>query len=296
MVDAHEVRLKTHRPNQKSGHSAAGAVVAKAAESVHSRLKRLVYVDAVILPSGKSMFDVFPAQWTEGMRNSAGRKGEGWYRPPEQSMIFSFFGSDCSDEDKQWLWRKVTPQPVKPYEDKVDLGRFYQLKLPQTYVRCTKPQAGIPHPSASARSCCRWRAETGGKKRAPDSKLYLADAPCGLELRGSLTGLRHFAELDLDLGTEGHSRPHERPKLDVPRRHRFELGDERSAHGRDSPRHPPSGRRSTRRPGALSAVCHLSRIGVQSRGRSAPAIVANERTDMSSDGAASDDPASRSKT
>lgn len=127
-----------------AGHSAAGAVVAKAAESVHSRLKRLVYVDAVILPSGKTMFDVFPAQWTEGMRNSARTQGEGWYLPPEQPMIFSFFGSDCSDEDKRWLWRKVTPQPIKPYEDKVDLGRFYQLKLPQTYVRCTKSQAGIP--------------------------------------------------------------------------------------------------------------------------------------------------------
>jgi pimeloyl-ACP methyl ester carboxylesterase len=127
-----------------AGHSAAGAVVAKAAESVHSRLKNLVYVDAVVLPSGKSMFDVFPAQWTEGMRNSARTQGEGWYMPPEQDMIFSFFASDCSDEDKQWLWRMVTAQPIKPYEDKVDLSRFYQLRIPKTYIKCTKSQAGIP--------------------------------------------------------------------------------------------------------------------------------------------------------
>lgn len=49
------------------GHSAAGAVVAKAAESVHARLTNLVYVDAVVLPSGKSMFEVFPPP--------SGRKG-----------------------------------------------------------------------------------------------------------------------------------------------------------------------------------------------------------------------------
>lgn len=126
------------------GHSAAGSIVAKAAESVHTRLKNLVYVDAVVLPSGKSMFDVFPPQWTEGMRTSARTQGEGWCMPPEQDMIFSFFASDCSDEDKQWLWRMVTPQPIKPYEDKVDLSRFYQLTLPKTYIRCTKSQAGIP--------------------------------------------------------------------------------------------------------------------------------------------------------
>jgi len=126
------------------GHSAAGAVVSKAAESAQPRLKRLVYVDAVVLPSGKSMFDVFPPQWTEGMRNSAKTQGEGWRMPPEQDMIFSFFASDCNDADKQWLWRMVTPQPIKPYEDKVDLSRFYQLSIPKTYIRCTKSQAGIP--------------------------------------------------------------------------------------------------------------------------------------------------------
>ena len=127
-----------------AGHSASGSVVAKAAESVHPRLKALVYVDAVILPSGKAMFDVFPPQWTEGMRASARTRGEGWYLPPEQDMIFSFFASDCSDEDKQWLWRMATPQPIKPYEDRVDLSRFYQLSIPKTYIKCTKSQAGAP--------------------------------------------------------------------------------------------------------------------------------------------------------
>lgn len=57
------------------------------------------------------------------MRTSARTRGEGWYLPPEQDMIFSFFASDCNDEDKQWLWRKVTAQPIKPYEDKVGPGQ-----------------------------------------------------------------------------------------------------------------------------------------------------------------------------
>lgn len=126
------------------GHSAAGAVVAKAAESVHSLLKNLVYVDAAVVPSGKSMFDVFPPQWVEDMRAGAASQGESWYMPTTFGMIIPFFASDFSDADKQWLTSKITPQPIKAYEDKVDLSQFYQLSLVKTYIRCTKSQAGIP--------------------------------------------------------------------------------------------------------------------------------------------------------
>lgn len=132
-----------------AGHSAAGAAVSKAAESVHERLKALVYVDSVILPNGKCMFDVFPPKWAEGMRASARDHGEGYYMPPEQEMMFSFFASDCSDQDKQWVLRMATAQPMKPYEDKVDLKRFYQMEIPKTYIRCTQSQAGLPAETAA---------------------------------------------------------------------------------------------------------------------------------------------------
>jgi pimeloyl-ACP methyl ester carboxylesterase len=38
----------------------------------------------------------------------------------------------------------VTAQPIKPYEDKVDLSQFYQLSIAKTYIKCTKSQGGIP--------------------------------------------------------------------------------------------------------------------------------------------------------
>ncbi len=130
------------------GHSAAGAVVAKAAEFVNDRLKDLVFLDGVVLPSGKSMFDVFPKRWVEDMRASARERGEGWWMPPEQEMIFSFFASDCTDADKQWIWRRVTAQPIKPYEDRVDLDRFQGLAIQKTYIRCTRSTGGLPQRTA----------------------------------------------------------------------------------------------------------------------------------------------------
>ena len=126
------------------GHSAAGAAISKAAEAVQGRLKALVYVDSVVLPSGKSMFDVFPPQWVDQMRGAAARDNDGTAAPPEKQMIYSFFGSDCTDDDKAWLLRMATPQPLKPYEDKIDLSKFYDLDVSKTYIGCTQSQGGLP--------------------------------------------------------------------------------------------------------------------------------------------------------
>lgn len=126
------------------GHSAAGAAISKAAETVHDRLKALVYVDSVVLPSGKAMFDIFPAQWVDQMRGAAARDGDLNAAPPEKQMIYSFFASDCSDDDKAWILRMATAQPLKPYEDKVDLTKFQGLNISKTYIGCKQSQGGLP--------------------------------------------------------------------------------------------------------------------------------------------------------
>lgn len=126
------------------GHSAAGAAISKAAETVHGRLKALVYLDSVVLPSGKSMFDVFPQQWVDQMRGAAKGHGDNNAAPPEKQMIYSFFASDCTDEDKAWVLRMATAQPLKPYEDKVDLTKFYGLDISKTYIGCKQSPGGLP--------------------------------------------------------------------------------------------------------------------------------------------------------
>ena len=68
--------------------------------------------------------------------------------PPEQAMIFSFFASDFDEEDRKWIWRRVTPQPIKPYEDKVDLRRYEALALRKTYIRCTLSLGGMQRATA----------------------------------------------------------------------------------------------------------------------------------------------------
>jgi pimeloyl-ACP methyl ester carboxylesterase len=125
------------------GHSAAGVPISKAAESIYRRLRALVYIDAVVLPSGKSMFDVFPPQWVTDMRGNAEEEGQGYFITTGLAMIMPFFASDFDEDDKRWLSAKMTAQAIKPYEDTVDLDRFYELATPRTYIHCTKSQAGL---------------------------------------------------------------------------------------------------------------------------------------------------------
>ncbi len=63
-------------------------------------------------------------------------------------MIESFFASDCTPEDRAWIWSKVTSQPLRPYEERVDLERFYRLELPKTDVRCTRSMGRVPREAA----------------------------------------------------------------------------------------------------------------------------------------------------
>jgi pimeloyl-ACP methyl ester carboxylesterase len=37
----------------------------------------------------------------------------------------------------------LTPQPLRPWRERVDLSRFYALAIPRTYIRCLR-DAAIP--------------------------------------------------------------------------------------------------------------------------------------------------------
>ena len=38
----------------------------------------------------------------------------------------------------------ATAQPLKPYEDKVDLTKFYGLDIRKTYIGCKQSPGGLP--------------------------------------------------------------------------------------------------------------------------------------------------------
>lgn len=115
------------------GHSFGGSVVQKVAEFVPNRIKRLVFWDAFVLNDGESLSDEFPepAQtFFQQLRESSGNN--------TIMLPFPFFRDTFVNvaplEVAQQIYSKITPEPAKPFYEKLDLKKFYSLNIPRSYI------------------------------------------------------------------------------------------------------------------------------------------------------------------
>jgi len=103
------------------GHSYGGMVITGVADQVPRRIKRLVYIDAVLPQDGESMMQLRPEnveQWTE-LANS---QGDGWRIPP--------------------YWKnpdRDTPQPLATFTEPVSLNNERRLDIPAHYILTIEP-------------------------------------------------------------------------------------------------------------------------------------------------------------
>jgi pimeloyl-ACP methyl ester carboxylesterase len=121
------------------GHSFGGIAISGAADRAARRLRRLVYLDAVILQPGQSALSSVPpevaAQRREAIR-AAG--GIALAVPPTE-----FFGI-AQGPDADWLRRRLTPHPAATYDSPLDIRNPVGNGLPTTYIGCTvNPLASI---------------------------------------------------------------------------------------------------------------------------------------------------------
>jgi pimeloyl-ACP methyl ester carboxylesterase len=113
-------------------HSYGGVVVSGAMETIHERVRSLVLVDAHMPASGQSVFDLVGQERAGQMRQLSATRGGGWYVPVTDA---SWWGLSDPD-DVAWVNSKVTPQPLKTYEDRVgktDRARSH----PCTFIECS---------------------------------------------------------------------------------------------------------------------------------------------------------------
>jgi pimeloyl-ACP methyl ester carboxylesterase len=126
------------------GHSMAGAVIPKVAELVPARIAHLVFLAAVVLPDGGSL----SGQFAPGVRElfvGHARSGGGVVQYAA-AMEWSRWMGDLPPGDARVVQAltRLTPQPLRPWVERVDLGRFYALRIPRTYIRCLQDRAVVP--------------------------------------------------------------------------------------------------------------------------------------------------------
>jgi pimeloyl-ACP methyl ester carboxylesterase len=110
------------------GHSYAGMVIAGAANRAPERIRRLVYLDAVVPRDGESFY---------GARSIEPPAGDDWQQPvPFAQEETREYLPDLAEEDVPWFYGRMTPQLVKTLAQPVRLGTLAAAAIPRTYVLC----------------------------------------------------------------------------------------------------------------------------------------------------------------
>ncbi len=133
------------------GHSMAGIVIPKAAELAPERVGHLVFLAAVVPPSGRSMADVHLSGAARAMvLGLAAGRGDGAFLFPAETAWARWMGDLPRDHPGVLAALPLlTPQPVRPFVERLDLRVFDAMRVPRTYIRCLR-DAAVPPDRAAA--------------------------------------------------------------------------------------------------------------------------------------------------
>ena len=137
------------------GHSFGGTFISKVVERVPERVRRLVYLNGFVVRDGHSVADESPPATAAFFAEMAGKS-------PDRSFLLPFavwresFINDGDLELAKQTYDRLSPEPLQPSLDKLDLKKFYSLDIPKSYINCTEDIALPPgewgwHPRMSSR-------------------------------------------------------------------------------------------------------------------------------------------------
>jgi pimeloyl-ACP methyl ester carboxylesterase len=111
------------------GTSIGGMVVAEAAPHAHERIKRLIFIDALVPLPGESV-PVINSRAPHDKQRIV-------YGPPPEQAGETIFG-DVPPELRNWAAARYTQQAIGPTDDPVDLREFWSRTWQVDVLRCTR--------------------------------------------------------------------------------------------------------------------------------------------------------------
>lgn len=124
------------------GHSSAGFVLQTVAARVPGKLKRLIFLNAFILPDGTCQFDLVPPEASQGMTAAAHASPDNCVPVIEEFVRNQLVPGDPK-EVQDALLARLSPQPLALFTTPVDAGAFAEVKVPKTVVFC-RDDASLP--------------------------------------------------------------------------------------------------------------------------------------------------------
>lgn len=131
-----DVLRRQDRPVVLVGHSSAGFVLQAAAPKVPEKIKRLVFLNAFILPDGTCQFDLVPPEAAEGLTAAAAASPDNSV-PVIEDMVRGMLMADDTPEAQDIVLAHLAPQPLALFTTAVDTKPFAALTIPRTVVYAT---------------------------------------------------------------------------------------------------------------------------------------------------------------
>lgn len=115
------------------GHSYAGMVITGAAERCADRIKRLVYLDALVPVHGQSGFDLNSEQFRETLEADAREHGDGYKVTALTPQALGI----TDPTDAEWVAARLVPHPIGTFRDPVE-ARDRVPSIASTFIFCTR--------------------------------------------------------------------------------------------------------------------------------------------------------------
>lgn len=113
------------------GHSYAGMLITGAVQPLAGRLKRLVYLDAIVPLPGESWSSTQPDATRTARRAAIAASGT---IPAPDPSSFGLSGGDHA-----WVARRQTPHPGGMYDTALAFDPARWSALPRTFIDCVEP-------------------------------------------------------------------------------------------------------------------------------------------------------------
>ena len=126
------------------GHSLGGIAISQAAEQRPEKIEKLVYVCALLLPSGKSASDNSQEDNDSVVFNNVEVQGDlGRIVIKEEGLKQALY-HDCPEEDFERARRLISPQPAAPLGTPIEVTDENFGRVRRTYVHTTQDRTISP--------------------------------------------------------------------------------------------------------------------------------------------------------
>ncbi len=123
------------------GHSMSGIIISKVAEEMPERVRRLVYLAAVVPHDGEALIDLLTKERQEALRKLEGKAKEVF--GPLDVLRPNYF-TDQEGAEKDFYLKQLTPQPLAAFFEKIRFKRFPNIDIPKTYILGLKDKSLPP--------------------------------------------------------------------------------------------------------------------------------------------------------